>query len=103
MCGDRGLQLVGTGGGTLRRDELVRACKRRQPAANEHAIPARAILIREQHRRAVAIDASGEPRRRELEQRDQAVDLGLVGTGDQLWIYDPVTRAVDERVFVEPR
>jgi len=31
------------------------------------------------------------------------VDLGLVGTGDQLWIYDPVTRAVDERVFVEPR
>jgi len=79
MCGDSGLQLVRTGGGTSRRDELVRACKRREPAANEHAIPARAILIREQHRRAVASDASGEPRRREFEQRDQPVDFGLVG------------------------
>ena len=51
--GDRRLQRVGP----ERAAELLGALERRQPAADQQAIPARAVLIQQQHRLAVGADA----------------------------------------------
>ena len=73
--GDRGLQRVGAAGAA----ERLGALERGEAAADEQLIPARAVLIEQQDRLARRADARAEPRRLDLHQRDEAVDLGLVG------------------------
>ena len=53
--------------------------QRGPPAPDRRPVPAPPVLVGEQHRLAVASGAGGEPRGGELEQGEQAVDLGLVG------------------------
>ena len=56
----------------------LRALERREAAADQQLVPARAVLLEQQDRLAVAADARAEPRGLDLHQRDQAVHLGLV-------------------------
>ncbi len=72
-CRDRGLQHVRA---TLRA-QLLGARERRKPAADQQLVPARAVLIEQQHRLALRIDARAEPRGLDLHQRHEAVHLGL--------------------------
>ena len=73
--GDRGLQAVGARG----RGRPARPGQRGAAAADRRPVPAPPVLVLEQHRLAVGAGAGGEPRGGQLEQRQQAVDLGLVG------------------------
>src|SRR5213082_2856515 len=50
----------------------------RQPAAHEQLVPARAVLIRQQDGLTAGPDARAQARRLDLEQRHEAVNLGLV-------------------------
>ena len=71
--GDRRLERVRA----QRAAELLGAPKRGQAALHEQMVPARAVLIAEQHRLASRADARPKPRSLQLHQREQAVDLGL--------------------------
>ena len=73
--GDRGLQRVRP----ERAAERLGALERREAAADEQLVPARAVLIEQQDRLARRPDPRAQPRRLDLHQRDQAVHLGLVG------------------------
>ena len=55
----------------------VRALERRQPAAHEEPVPARAVLVEEQHRLARGPDPRTGARRLQLHQRDEPVHLRL--------------------------
>ena len=50
-----------------------------ETALHEQMVPARAVLIGEQHRLPVRADPRAQPRGLELHQGQQAVDLGLAG------------------------
>ena len=54
------------------------ALERRQAAADQQLVPARAVLVEQQDRLARRADARARARRLDLHQRDQAVDLGLL-------------------------
>ena len=73
--GDRGLQRVRP----QRAAELLGAPQPVEATLHEQVVPARAVLIGEQHRLPVRPDPRPQPRGLELHQRQQAVDLGLAG------------------------
>ncbi len=50
-----------------------------QAAPDEQAVPARAVLVEQQHRLARGTDAGGRPRGLDLHEGHQAVHLGLLG------------------------
>jgi len=52
--------------------------ERGEPAPDQHVVPARAVLVEQQHGLAPGAGPGAQPRRLDLHQRDQAVDLGLV-------------------------
>ena len=72
--GDRRLQLVRAAPPLLQR-----GVEHRQALADCAAVPARAVLLLEQHQRAVGADAGRAPRIVQQHQREQAARLGLVG------------------------
>ena len=65
--------VYGTDGAARR----IRALQRGEPAADQHPVPARAVLVEQQDRRAVGPDARASARRLQLHQRRQAVHLRL--------------------------
>src|SRR2546427_13235187 len=73
--GDRGLERVGTEGA----GELLGTLQRREPAAHEELVPARAILIGQQDGLTPRPDARAQARRLDLQQRLRA----RVGPGDR--------------------
>jgi hypothetical protein len=72
--GDRRLQAVGAQAAA----DLLRAGQDGPTPAYRGAVPAAAVLLLQPHRLAVRPGAGGEARRRQLEQGQKAVDLGLV-------------------------
>ena len=73
--GDRRLQGIRTDGAAEPLDRV----DVRQAALNQQAVPPGAVLVEQQHRRAVRSGARPQPRGLELHQRKQAERLG-VGT-----------------------
>ena len=69
-----GLQRVGAAAAA----ERLGPVERLQPAADQQQVPARAVLVEQQDRLALRADPRPDPRRLDLHQRDEAVDLGLV-------------------------
>ena len=59
--------------------ERLGAGQRRQPAADQQPVPKPAILVEQQHRRAIRAGAGAGARRLDFHQRDQPVHLRLVG------------------------
>ena len=55
------------------------ALERREPAAHEHPVPARAVLVEQQDGLAGRADAGAQARGLQLHQRDEAVHLRLGG------------------------
>ena len=62
--------------------ERLRPREGGEPAVDEHVVPARAVLVEQQHGLSGRPDARAEAGRLDLHQGDQAMDLGLLG--DQL-------------------
>src|SRR2546426_1351455 len=73
--GDSPLQRVGTQGA----GELLGALERREAATHEELVPARPILVEQQNRLTRRTDPCLEPRRLNLHERDEAVDLRVLG------------------------
>ena len=72
---DRGLQRVRP----ARTAQELGAPQRREPAPDQQPVPAPAVLVGQQHRRAVRADARLQPRGLQLHQRHEPVHLRLVG------------------------
>src|SRR2546422_10470772 len=72
--GDSPLQRVGTQGA----GELLGALERREAATHEELVPARPILVEQQNRLTRRTDPCLEPRRLNLHERDEAVDLRVL-------------------------
>ena len=73
--GERGLQGIGTAAAA----ERPAARERVEAAPDQQRIPARTVLLEQQHRPALRVDPGVGARGLQLHQRDQAVDLALVG------------------------
>ena len=73
--GDPGLQRVRAEGAA----ELLGALELGQAAADEQAVPARTVLVEQQHGLARGTDAGGRARGLDLHEGHQAVHLGLLG------------------------
>ncbi len=74
--GDGGLEGVWTRRAARRGPGAVQGA---DPARDEHAVPAAAVLVLQQHRCAVGAGAGGGAGGLELQQRGQPVHLGLLG------------------------
>ena len=71
--GDRRLQRVRA----QRATEALRALERGEAAADQQPVPARAVLVREEDRLPRRPDPRPQPRRLDLHQGNEAVDLRL--------------------------
>ena len=79
MAGRDGrLQRVRSEGASGAMGQGLRLFQRRESVPDEHAVPPRAVLLQQQDRLAVGGGARPQPRRLQLEQRHQPVDLRLV-------------------------
>jgi hypothetical protein len=59
--------------------DRARALEPREPARDQRAIPALAVLIGEEHRVAATVRARRDARRRQLHEGDEPLRLGLPG------------------------
>ena len=75
--GDGGLQRVGPERPAALRAQGLGTLQRQQAAADQQPVPAAAVLLHQQHRSALRIDARRGARGLQFHQRDQAVHLGL--------------------------
>ena len=75
--GDRGLEQVGVGGACRCRVQRLRPGKRGKATADEELVPARPVLIEQQHGLARRPGARPEPRHLDLHERDEPVHFGL--------------------------
>jgi hypothetical protein len=73
--GDGRLQGIGA----AQAAEPLGSLQRREAATDEERVPARAILVQQQHGLSRGAGPRAQPRGLDLHERDQAVDLGLLG------------------------
>ena len=94
--GDRGLQRVGAEAAA----EPLGALERGEPAADQQLVPARAVLVEQQHRLAARARARAQARGLDLHQRHEPVDLGFARR--QLGQHAPEPQRLLAQVLARP-